>query len=347
MALMRKYFIAIVLIIAILAGTCAFLYIRKTEIEENKEVDIAGTPVEIELIGITQGSWKDRLYQLYEMDQPRRSRSSSLSWFWWIQVTSNEEWQELEEEYRIDTPQFELDFGDNYYIISFGRELNGIQYYNEKTTRSEGLYTEVDAEPPKRITEGVVLEMPDGAMLEPQVVEARKVYIYAMDRILLMDTREDYDDLIRLMNYEPLTELPIAFTTELRGDWTKSEGLAYLFDETHLYPRRNEGICWWYQIDWDWEYRQEQLNIDEQSLDLENGRYIISFGRKIEHLWYSTNSYKDEDGEYRHYAKAQFDMDNYDENGIYVYELDREVKLMDTMWDSGDLGTFNYNNTYW
>lgn len=340
---LNKYHTLSLTISIVLLGISVYLYISKMvnvkgEIDES--VSETPTQIEIELEYIVQGKWEDRLYEQYEMNQQRGLRKLRHL-FWWIQVASEEDRQEIKQAYQIDIP--ELDFDDHYYILSFGRKLNGVKYYNEKSTKSGGIYTEVDIDFSEDHPDSdVMLEREGGRFISVSELKARNVYIYAMDKTALMDTRIDFEDLIFLnYNYaeKNLEEMPITYIDKAEGEWEEELESIYIYRNAR--KLRHEGIAWWYQIYGDWEYYQEEFNIQGQELELGGGEYIISFGRKIEHLWYST-SCSDHGYGKEHYAKAAFNMEQYDPTAVYIYKLEHRVNFIDTTLDDGDLQKFNF-----
>lgn len=342
----RCYTLSLAFVLA-LSVVCVCFYIKKTN-ENGRDDQIvaeSSTQIDMELEYIIQGAWEDRLYEQYEMNQPRGLRKLRHL-FWWEQITSEEDRQEAAQTYGLDIP--ELDFVNHYYIFSFGRKLNGAKYDNGELSKSGELYTEVEIDfSEDHPDQDVMLESEEGNFISRSNLVARNVYIYATDKISLMDTHVDYEDLIALnYNYTEsnLAEMPLTYIGEVEGEWQEYEGF-----ETYTYNNvcelRHEGVAWWYQIHGDWKWYQEIFHIEGQNFELEDGKYIISLGRKIEHFWYSPYGSDYGYGK-EHYAKAVFDMEHYDKDAIYIYKLEQGVNFIDTALDDWDLKPFNFVDVY-
>lgn len=330
-------------VILILSVACCFYISRKTY--ENRSDDKSEakvlTQIDMKLAYIIQGAWEDRLYEKYEMNQQRGLRKLRHL-FWWEQITSEEDRKEAAQTYGLDIP--ELDFANHYYIFSFGRKLNGVKYDSGESSKSEGMYTEVEIDfSEDHPDQDMMLENEEGNFISRSNLMARNVYIYAMDKIALMDTSVDYEDLIALnYNYTEsnLKEMPLTYMGEVDGEWQEYDGFQ-TYTYSNVRELRHEGVAWWYQIHGDWEWYQEIFHIEGQDFELEGGKYIISLGRKIDHLWYSP--YESDHGYGKeHYAKAAFDMEHYDKDAIYIYKLEEGVNFIDTMLDDWELVQFNF-----
>ncbi len=341
----RHYALGLAIVIGLLV-VCVYQNVGRTTEEngEEAEAEIA-TQLEVKLVDITQGEWEERLYEQYEMNQQRGFRRHRHL-FWWVQVVSEEDRQKVMQTYQVDIP--ELDFDSYYYLISFGKELSGVRYYGKKPTKSGGLYTEVDIDfSDNHPSSDIMLETSDGGFIQSSELKAKNVYIYAMDKIILMDTCVDNETLIYLnYNYteKNLVEMPITYIDKVKGEWEKYEGFE-IYTYNNGRKLRHEGVAWWYQIYGDWEWYQEIFHVQGSPIELGDGEYIISLGREIEHLWYSAE-WSDHGYGKEHYAKVAFNMDNYDSYAIYIYKLEHEIDFIDTTLEDWELKKFNFIDVY-
>ncbi len=234
-----------------LSVVCMCFYISKKTNENGRDDKIVAETsmqIDMKLEYIIQGAWEDRLYEQYEMNQQRGLRKLRHL-FWWVQITSEEDRQETAQTYGLDIP--ELDFEDHFYILSFGRKLNGAKYDNGEPSKSVGVYTEVEIDfSEDHPDEDVMFESEEESFISRSNLMARNIYIYAMDKIALMDTHVDYEDLIFLnYNYAEsnLTEMPLTYMGEVEGEWQEYEGFK-TYTYNNVCELRHEGVAWWYQI---------------------------------------------------------------------------------------------------
>lgn len=98
---------------------------------------------------------------------------------------------------------------------------------------------------------------------------------------------------------------------------------------------------WFYEIrnEDEWEYFCELMGVEEQTDTLEfPNYYVVSISRKIMNM-YCNNKYWDTK-EFGNLVRADFNLDEFEESKLYIYQLEDEVLFYynDRDWNMG-----NYN----
>lgn len=144
------------------------------------------------------------------------------------------------------------------------------------------------------------------------------------------------------MEYEYVTAMSFTGEKSLELEGSAPPGI---YDEIPM-KEEQKPDCWFYEVrsQEEWDYFKSLIGIEDEGCDLDflNNYYVFSISRELTALYYNNNVNWDID-EYGSLVRADFDLDNYEENMLYVYRLDEKITFFFNQRDY-DLGNYNMSS---